>query len=138
MARGLRFDSAPDCDVVLTLPNGRELKYPKVKIVSGERGDKIEIYNSVEHRWEHCGAGTLTENVVQAMSRDILAECFLRLEDRGYHTAFHCHDEVVPVVAIAVGPACLEAAIEEMSRVPEWAPRMPLGAEGCLSAHYKK
>lgn len=138
LARGLRFDSAPDCDVVVTLPNGRELKYPTVKIVSGERGDKIEIYNSVEHKWEYSWGGALTENVVQAMSRDVLAETMLRLEDLGYHTVFHCHDEVVPCVDEADGPACLEAAIAEMSRVPEWAPRMPLGAEGCLSAHYKK
>lgn len=138
LARGLRFDSAPDCDVVMTLPNGREIKYAKVKIVGSDRGDKIEVWNEIEKHWEYIWGGTLTENAVQAISRDVLADAMLRVEDAGHRTGFHCHDEIVPVVPKERGEEVLKLAIEEMSRVPIWAERMPLGAEGSLSVHYRK
>ena len=138
MPRGLRFDSAPDCDVVITLPNGRELKYHKVKLVADDYGDKIEVWNGIEHRWEHVWGGHLTENIVQAMSRDVLAEAFLRLEDLGYRTGLHVHDEVVSCVPVDQGESVLAASIREMSRVPDWGPGMPLGAEGGLSDRYRK
>ena len=139
LARGLRFDALPDCDVVLTLPNGRELHYPKVKIVQDKYGDKAEIYNALEHKWEHTWGGTLTENVVQAMSRDVLMEAMLRLEDQGFHTALHVHDELVMDVAEAEGAErVLKLAIEELSRTPAWAPRLALAAEGVISDRYGK
>lgn len=138
LPRGLRFHSTQDADVIITLPNGRELKYAQVKIVADKYGDKAEVYNAVEHCWEHIWGGTLTENVVQAMSRDVLAECILRLEDQGVHVSFHCHDEVVCALPVEAAEAALKLAIAEMSRVPVWAPRMPLAAEGCLSERYKK
>lgn len=138
MPRGLRFDSTEDCDVIITLPNGRELKYHRVKLVPNDRGDTIEVWNGTEHHWEHVWGGHLTENVVQAMSRDILAECFLRLEDQGWHTTFHCHDEVLLCVDEADGEQVLKLAITEMARRPAWGPELPLGAEGLLSKCYKK
>lgn len=138
LPRGLRFDSTKECDVILTLPNGREIKYAEVRIESGDRSDKAAVYNNQEHKWEYLWGGTLTENVVQAMARDVLAEAMLRLEDLGYHTAFHVHDEVVMHIPIEQGKAAVAAAIVELSRVPAWAPRMPLGAEGSVSERYKK
>jgi DNA polymerase len=139
LARGLRFDSAPDCDVVMTLPNGREIKYAKVRIEQGDYGnDTIRVYNATEHKWEYIWGGTLTENAVQAISRDVLAEAMLRVEARGHRVGIHVHDEIVPVVPKAIGEEVLKLSIEEMSRVPTWGERMPLGAEGCLSPCYKK
>lgn len=139
LPRGLRFDSYPDCDVVITLPNGRELHYPQVRVKADEYGrDTIEVYNSLEHYWGHVWGGHLTENVVQAISRDVLAECFLRMEDHGYHTAHHIHDEIVMCVPADKGPTALKLGITEMSRTPIWAPGMPLGAEGVLSDRYGK
>jgi hypothetical protein len=138
MPRGLRFDAAPDCDVVVTLPNGRELKYHRVRLVADDYGDTIEVYNDIEHHWEHVWGGHLTENVVQAMSRDILAEAMLRVEDEGHRTGLHVHDEIVPVVLDDKGEAVLKLAITEMARRPAWAPDCPLGAEGQLSKRYMK
>lgn len=138
MPRGLRFHFTDDCDVIITLPNGRELKYHRVKLVQDRYGDKAEVYNALEHKWEHLWGGVLTENVVQAMSRDVLGEAFLRGEDRGVHTAFHCHDEVVCPVPVEQAESALGVMIEELSRVPAWAPRMPLSAEGFISERYRK
>jgi len=136
MPRGLRFHSLPECDVVITLPCGRELYYHKVKIVPSECGETIEVWNSREHHWGHTWGGSLCENVVQAMSRDILAEAILRLEARGYHTAHHVHDEVVMCVPESQAEGALMAGIEELSRRPSWAPDCPLGAEGVVSDRY--
>lgn len=152
LPRGIRFDSLPDCDLIMTLPNGREVKYQKIRVYEGRYGDAIEVYNHLLHKWEAMWGGVWTENCVQAMARDVLAEAMLRMEERmdpkqiiednlrarGYHTAFHCHDELVIPVMVENAAACLKAAEEEMSKTPIWAPGMPLGAEGFISERYRK
>lgn len=139
LPRGLRFDSAPDCDVVITLPNGRELKYHKVKLAEGRFGNEsAEIYHPMEHKWEYTWGGSLTENVVQAMSRDILMEAMLRLEDLGHHTAHHIHDELVIVTPDETANDVLAIANTELARRPVWAPECPLASEGIVSKKYGK
>jgi DNA polymerase len=101
-------------------------------------GDTLEVFNEMEKHWGHVWGGHLTENVVQAISRDVLAEAFLRLEDQGYHTALHVHDEVVLVVSKDKANEAKAAAIRELSMVPAWAPGMPLGAEGIIADRYTK
>lgn len=136
MERGLRFDPDPhnDTGVTITLPNGRELHYPKVRDDYGGLG----LYNGMKRCWEYTWGGTLTENVVQAMSRDVLMEAMLRLEARGYHTALHVHDELVLVVPEDRAETCLQAALDELSMTPTWAPRLALAAEGSISDCYGK
>jgi len=137
LERGLRFDSYEDCDVVMTLPNGREMHYLEVKVDrGGERG--LEVYNQTTHSWEHIWGGTLTENAVQAISRDILVEAMLRCEDQGIHCALSVHDELVCVVEEDQAEGALKTVIQELSATPAWAPRLPLGAEGRTRRSYSK
>ena len=143
LPRGLRFDPYSDTGVCITLPNGRELRYESARIVRepdryGRDRDSLRIFHPVEHTWEHVWGGHLTENVVQAISRDILAEALLRLEDQGHHTAHHIHDELVIVAKQDEAPTVLEAAVQEIGRTPAWAPRLALAAEGVLSERYGK
>jgi len=138
LPRGLRFDSYPDCDIVITLPNGRELHYPQCRLKPDKYGEKLEVFNDMEKHWGHVWGGHLTENVVQAISRDVLAEAMLRLEDQGDHTALHVHDEVVLVVPKDKANEAKAAAIRELSVSPTWAPGAPLGAEGSISDRYTK
>lgn len=138
MERGLTFHSTKDIDVVITLPNGRELHYHKVRITPNNRSEQIAVYNEIEHKWDYLWGGTLTENVVQAMSRDVLIEAGLRLEDLGWHTAHHIHDELVLVSPEGRAEECKEIAIKEMSKTPVWADRLPLAAEGGISKFYRK
>jgi DNA polymerase len=121
---------------VITLPNGGELKYHHVKIEPGQYGDMVSVYNDQTHSHDHLWGGALTENVVQAISRDVLAEALLRVEARGYHVAMHVHDELVACVPENQGEAALACEIEELSRRPAWAPELPLGAEGKMSRCY--
>lgn len=141
LPRGLRFDPYSDTGVSITLPNGRELRYESCRIVPDPKRngrDSLRIFNPIEHTWEHVWGGHLTENVVQAISRDILAEALLRLEDLGHHTAHHIHDELVIVAKQQDAADVLKVAEQEIGRTPAWAPRMALAAEGVLSERYGK
>jgi len=136
MPRGLKFHQTHDCDVVLTLPSNRELHYHKVKLVDDDYGEKIEVYNELEHCWGHVWGGHLTENVVQAFCRDFLMESCFRLEQMGHHTALRVHDELVIVSPEDRAEQCLMDTITEMSRRPLWAQECPLSAEGVVTTRY--
>ena len=72
--------------------------------------------------------GRLTENVVQAIARDILCYALVNLERAGYLPVLHVHDEVVCEVPEGWG------SIEEMERImstmPPWAEDWPVRAAG--------
>ena len=83
----------------------------------------------------------MTENVVQAVARDVLAEGMLRAVARGTVLVGHVHDELIATfeplepsdALFAVGD--LEA---DMSDPIDWAPGLPLAAEGWAGEHYMK
>jgi len=81
--------------------------------------------------------GKLTENVVQALSRDLMAEAMLRAEASGlYKPILTVHDEIVVEVPTGKGSVSeFEALISEM---PEWADGFPLEAEGWRGVRYRK
>jgi DNA polymerase bacteriophage-type len=125
--------------VILTLPNGRELHYPRVKFDRDQFDrDKLCLYNAMEHKWEFTWGGTLTENIVQAFCRDLLMEAMLRLHDQGFVTSHRIHDELVLCVPEDQAEAAKQAAEREMSRTPAWAPGLPLGAECKIASLYGK
>jgi DNA polymerase len=136
LPRGLRFDSAEDCDVVITLPSGREIHYVRVRIVEGKYGEAFEVYNETEHCWKYAWGGVLTENIVQAIARDILMEAMIDLDEQGYKTSLRVHDELVIVERDDQAEACLNAALTAMRKVPVWAPGLPLNAEGVIRQQY--
>lgn len=82
--------------------------------------------------------GTLTENVVQRMARDVLGEGILRLERAGFVIAFSAHDELVLVIDRDNKEDAKREAMRLMSIAPDWAPGLPLGVEGDFSERYSK
>jgi len=80
--------------------------------------------------------GKLTENIIQAIARDCLAESMLRLESEGYRIVFHVHDEVILDVPNDKGS--LKEVEEIMGLDIPWAPGLPLRAEAFESDYYKK
>jgi DNA polymerase len=70
----------------------------------------------------------LTENVVQAVSRDILAHSMTQLDAAGYPIVLHVHDEIV--AEVPQGWGSVEEFEKIMSRMPTWAEDWPVRAAG--------
>lgn len=82
--------------------------------------------------------GLLTENVVQALSRIIIAEQMLKIHDAGYRLVTMAHDEIVIVAKKKDAKKALDFMIKTMSTPPDWAPGLPLDAEGSYDTSYSK
>ena len=80
--------------------------------------------------------GSLCENVVQAIARDLLVEAIKRFEDAGHKVVLHVHDEVV--VEAKRNTLSVEEAEKIMSIVPDWAKGCPIAAEGWKGERYRK
>lgn len=127
--------------MTITLPSGRKLFYSNPVLVPGNFGrDNIQFMgmNQTTKKWERVDTygGKLVENVVQATARDCLAINIMRLEEAGFPVAFHVHDEVVidtPKEKANLGKVC-----EIMSQPIDWAPGLPLNAEGWTGEYFTK
>lgn len=128
--------------MLVRLPSGRQLSYIQPRLVPDERGRKRIYYmgqGQKSHKWEllQTYGGKLTENIVQAVARDCLANAMRNLREAGYRIRFHIHDEVVLEIP-ADSSQSLEEAIALMCRAPSWATGLPLNADGFVGDYYKK
>ncbi len=124
----------------VTLPSGRKLSYVKPKMGLNKFGRDGITYEGIgeSKKWmrlETYGP-KLVENIVQAASRDILAEAMLRLEKEGFDIVCHVHDEVV--LEVPNGTSSIEEVNEIMAVNPVWTDGLPLKAAGFESPFYKK
>lgn len=136
------------------LPSGRYLRYfrPTIQTANTPRGEREEL-----HYWGSAGegalevegqlgryktyGGALTENVVQAIARDVLVNGMLNCEARGYPLVLTVHDEPTAEVVMTVGTdegKILENFIKEMCTLPAWAAGLPVAAEGWIGERYRK
>lgn len=69
--------------------------------------------------------GIITENIVQAVARDILVAALRRLEEAGWPVVTHIHDEVVCEIPVDRRGMSEEALVNEVSEImcrpPSWA-----------------
>lgn len=127
--------------LTITLPSGRKLYYAKPFLSENDFGKEAVHYfgmNQTTKKWEVIPTygGKLTENVVQAIARDCLAVTLNRLNVAGYQIIMHIHDEVV--LDVPKEQADLEKVEQIMSQPIDWAPGLPLAADGFISEYYKK
>lgn len=121
----------------IALPSGRRLCYVKPKIGENSFGGESVTYEGVgtNKKWERIESygPKFVENIVQAISRDIL--CY------AMHTLSHCfivghvHDELIIETPI---DADLATICEQMGRTPAWIEGLLLRADGYETAFYKK
>jgi DNA polymerase len=121
------------------LPSGRRLAYVKPSVYRNKY-DRDEIsYMGVDasKKWGSISSygPKFVENIIQAMSRDILAEAMSRLMSAGYRIVMHVHDEAVIEAPIN---ASLEEACQIMSIAPGWTPGLILNAAGYECEFYQK
>lgn len=120
--------------LLMRLPSGRMLAYPKPKIVA----DRITFFGNIKGTtWGdvHTWGGTLLENATQAVAADVMTNGVHRTEAAGYETATLIHDEILSYVKPG---QTSEEFVELLTRLPEWGKDLPLEAEGELVPFYKK
>lgn len=127
------------------LPSGRFLAYRSVKKEAwyfvdddGDRQRKFGIRFSNSRGRTDTYGGRLSENIVQAVARDLLGDLLIRLEDQGYQVVGHVHDEVIVETTWEDSKRHESAVIVMMSEGPEWAQGLPLAAEGFTCERYQK
>ena len=111
-------------------PNGLVLRYP------GLRSQKGRWVYQDGHEVKDIYGGLLTENLVQSLARDIVAEQLLRVRGCGYHVATTTHDEIVAVVPEAEGPTAYQRMRACMRIAPAWCRDLPLNANGGFGRSY--
>ena len=129
--------------LTILLPSGRKLYYVSPTVGTNRWGGPSITYLGLndKNKWDRVETygGKLTENCVQAIARDCLAEAIERLEAAGFPVVFHVHDEVIiDIKRFADDDTMLKTVTEIMTRPITWAPGLPLGADGWVGEFYKK
>lgn len=137
------FFSLENGNLAITLPSKRQLFYIQPRLEINNFGSEALSYmgqNQTTKKWERIPTygGKLTENLVQAIARDCLAEAIERLVENQYRVLFSIHDEIIAEVPKNDNRFSLENAIQLMCTVPKWAEGLPLNADGFTNDYYKK
>ena len=134
--REIRFECRSGM-LFITLPSGRRLSYVKPRIGENRFGTESVTYEGVggTKKWERIESygPKFVENIVQAISRDIL--CYAMRTLSHCRICAHVHDELIIECR---KDASLDAICEQMGRTPPWAEGLVLRADGYETLFYKK
>lgn len=141
------FTMATDGAMVLTLPSGRQIRYRNIRIEDRipkyaktkgiDRAKATLIYDGPRSEGYLYG-GRATENIVQAISRDLLATAIVQVEAAGIAVVAHVHDEIVCEVPEAEAETALDTVLRIMTDPPSWAAGFPIAVEGFTAPRYFK
>ena len=148
----------------ITLPSGRRLAYREPQIawrvrkfevdehhpVTGKKyrvkrvsapKKTVEFWapNSLTKKWglERTYGGRITENIVQAVARDLMAAASLRLEKAKYKVLLTVHDEIL--TERPNGEGSVEEFKNIMCNRPKWADEhLPIDAKAWKGPRYRK
>lgn len=131
--------------LLITLPSGRTLCYPRARMGTEYSADwkyrheviEYEGLNQTTKKWETARTygGKLTENIVQAVARDILGVVMLRAKRDNLPIVFHVHDEIIVEAAADRPLADVEALFSEPI---DWCRDLPLKGAGYSTPYYLK
>jgi DNA polymerase len=128
--QGLRL-SRDGTMTAIGLPSGRHLFYPQARITGSFPNERLA------YRWGDLWGGTLTENVVQAASRDVLAETILFVESYGFSVVHHVYDSIVVACPEDRAEAAEQVLAEALTRTPAWANGWPMDVETTIAKRYE-
>lgn len=123
----------------INLPSGRSVVYHGVKQRWaenrwGSRSRIVSFKNPAKNGLrEDTYGGKLSENVTQAVARDVLGEALVRLAKANYRIVGHVHDEI-----LIEGDSSVEEIEKVMVESPAWAGGLPLAAAGFTCPRYRK
>ena len=142
---GLVVDGRDPRVMKIKLPSGRCLHYFEPKVIIDQKFGRPQEcvvytqYDSKGKRESFLYGGLLTENVVQAIARDLLLAGMFAAEAAGFIILATIHDEIVTEVPLD-SPLGLKDLLACMTKVPEWGATSGyiLAAEGYQSSYYRK
>lgn len=123
------------------LPSGRYVVYPGARLPKAHEQCAM-VYQGIPQqssKWSEIMTygGKLTENIVQAIARDVLMCGIRNAEARGFKIRFHVHDEIVATVP-KDSPLGVEDMAACMTTGMPWAEGLPLAAAGFEAERYRK
>lgn len=133
---GIQFTTSKGI-LFITLPSGRKLSYVKPKMGKNQFGGESVTYEGTgtAKRWERLESygPKFVENIVQAISRDILAYSMKQLQE--FKIVGHVHDEVI---IECDQDQSLEEISSLMGIAPNWMSDINLRADGYECSFYQK
>lgn len=125
------------------LPSGRTLNYHGMKWMRYRVTDKVTGKTTVKEGWTYLDptgtgrigtyGGRMSENITQAVARDVLAEAMIKVEEAGLVMAGTVHDEF-----LIEGAHPVKQIERLICTMPRWADGLPLSAEGGVLMRYSK
>jgi len=132
---------------MIRLPNGMYLQYPQLESEPDEQGRPQVTYWNGEYRTNLYG-GKLIENLVQALSRIVLASMMLEINRNltnnpdvyGEHArgGLTVHDEIISIAREESAQQAFDMKLAVMKQPPAWADKLALKAEGGIAKEYSK
>ncbi|MDR6938680.1 DNA polymerase [Arcanobacterium hippocoleae] len=135
--RNLRFSFEAGM-LFVELPSGRRLSYVQPGLGENQFGGTSITYTGLTtaRKWARLETygGKLTENIVQAIARDILVHAMHQVAAAGHKIVMHIHDEII----IETRTATIQEICGLMTSPPDWAGGLPLAADGYECDYYRK
>lgn len=154
----LQFECDDQPFMRIALPSGRKVSYPDTRIGNFFKipDTGIVLQSHKKNMWSNKSGvafkdaaagqwrdviiygGFLCENIVQAISRDLLAEAMLRVERAGFAIVAHVHDECIIEAPIKNIEKSKKTFAQLMNVVPSWAEGLPIVAKPWVAERYVK
>lgn len=149
MYNGCSFRMAKDKNgtkwLVLRLPSERQLYYCEPYLEEDDFGMTPGHYgiNPYSKKWSRLRLipGRITENVIQALARDVMAQGLLNVDHYMNEISLlgTVHDEAIGEIQENwIDDHILEKFNNHLCLMPSWANGLPLAAEGYIAKRYKK
>ena len=125
------FQFLPVEGTTMILPGGLPIHWPELQWDDEWQSFK---FREKQKRWKRIWGGFFVQNVVSALASVLVRGAMLRIRQRGLRIILNEHDAVGVLVPIDGNEEnVLQTIIEDMRRPPDWAPDLPLDAEGKLA-----
>lgn len=138
--RGIKFMKSVDI-LTCILPSGRPIYYMGVDVKDGRFGKEQVVHrHALGDNWLETDTygGKITENVVQAVARDLLAQGMLRLHMAGFTPCLHVHDEAVLHVPLDQAEIMETKFTKALTQRETWSEGVPLDVETWIGRRYHK
>jgi hypothetical protein len=120
----------------IVLPSGRVIRYPALHQETNDEGKTEWWYGTGRHR-ARIYAGKVTENCVQALARDIIADNAVEFyKATKFRPVLMVHDELVYIIPESQAKDALEELQKIMRTPPKWWPELVTWSEGDLANSY--